>query len=633
MPYQVNEYRFAENSYPNSSANPKHWPRRLVYFLSLFLPLLLVTEVYIFSQPAVYVSSAIILATPGRDTTSITKELSQQHISIQKALLLGPDILKKTIETVPTAHDPASITLAAEQIADTNLLKLSATGHEPQALQNSLEAWIKVYQEARSDYATEISKNISGSINQQLSAIDQQIKHKRQEIAEFRKTNDIADLESNENENQSRLNGLIAALNQALSQAAAAKAELDAMRNDIAAGKIAPPEDNSIAMSVLMEQAARLSTKLADLHGQYTDNYIQLNPALRAIPEQLSKLEAQIAAKNTANAALLLQQINNQYMVAHQSVLDLQQQLAVQKNLIADHSSQFSAYQALQQALSSLESQQSESKQRLIDTEIQHQQKYPPVEIISTANLPDQAISPNYWQQAALGFAACLSTGLLFVWIIGYLCQENKQNPMIKNSGSYLYQESFPAITEFSIRPTLSFNAAKVLTNDRQPRELTADEINMLYQHGDQQTKQIIALLLNGLSITEILSLTAENFDSGQKLIEIPLSARKTAMNATLLALLAANPWETIAWSEPEIDAQLNCAAIDNGLTNPEHINAQTISFSYRLFLIRQGIKFSDLPKIIGSISPIELAAMGKYAPNNASLPLAQVNLDLLNPE
>jgi polysaccharide biosynthesis transport protein len=136
--------------------------------------------------------------------------------------------------------------------------------------------------------------------------------------------------------------------------------------------------------------------------------------------------------------------------------------------------------------------------------------------------------------------------------------------------------------------------------------------------------------LLNGLSLAEILSLNADSFDTVNRMITIPLNHRKLIMSRNAQIMRLTQTWQSLSHETDDIEALLNCTAIDAGLSAPEQINSETIRFSYIVFLVRQGIKLAELPKIIGPISPGQLISFGHYSPETSGLPLDEVELDIL---
>jgi hypothetical protein len=221
---------------------------------------------------------------------------------------------------------------------------------------------------------------------------------------------------------------------------------------------------------------------------------------------------------------------------------------------------------------------------------------------------------------------------LFAVWIADYLQRETPTPSPAPESLplAYLTPILRQALGEFNPQQNLSAQPLKTLENTPTARELSHAEISALFLAAELQTQIIIALLLNGLSGAEILSLQSNSIDLNNSSLTIPLTARSLRLTACTYALCSHSPWTPHLNSLAELDALLGCAAIDAGLFRPEQITTENIGFSYCLFLIRQGIKLSDLPKIIGPVNPKRLLEFGKFSPESAGLALEQIDLDYL---
>lgn len=635
MSFNPNQYRLIGDAYPNTQR--RRWPRRVFLFLSIFLPLLLATQIYVFSQPAIYVSEASVLTTAATDLDQASPDADIQHVSIQKELLLGQAILERTAEQL-LPHEDAShwsvdelrSMFAVTPVVDTNLLKLTAEGPEPKILKRALNAWLEAYRQARADYVEEISEKVTTTLNDELARIERQVNDKRREMNEFRLQHDIVSEESTDNQAHARLQGLNESLNKALEEEVKAKAKTDAIHSAIAQGKAVVPEDDSRSLAVMMDRAGKLRDKIASLRGQYTDEYIRFNPALRNIPEELAELEEKIKTKLDAGGRVVAQEADNEYAAAHQSVVTIQRQMAEHKQQATEYTSQFAKHQALKEELLKLETLQQETKQRLVDIEVKQRQKYPQVEVIDSASLPGKPIGPDYWQESAIAFAASLGLGLLAVWIGDYLRREATIPTVEAIAVNRLQRAPRQAFGGFAAARPITVDTLRALESDAPFRELSHDETVALFKAADHPTRQILALLLNGLSAAEIMSLTADCFDLPQQSINIPSSGRTLPMTQCTEALLARSGWQPIQSTFEELDAMLTCAAIDGGLSGAEQVRSESLSYTYTLFLIRQGIKLTDLNKIIGPVTPSRLLQLGKFSPDGAGLPLEQIDRDYL---
>ncbi|MDD4915695.1 MAG: hypothetical protein PHW13_11745 [Methylococcales bacterium] len=635
MAHDFNEYRVLDKNHDSSQRKPK----RLLYFLSAFLPLLAGSQIYVFSQPAIYRSEATVLTTAATDIDEVSQDADLQHVNIQKDLLLGQGILDKTAAQLNASSDELRGMFAVTPVSETNLLKLTAEGHDPQFLQKAVNAWIAAYLQARSEYVTEISDKLTNTIKNELQRIDQQVDAKRQEIDQFRLANNIQSADSVDNQAHARLQGLNESLNKAMEEEVLAKAKMDAIHNAIKQGKAVVPEADSHTLAAMTEQAGKLQEKLDALRGNYTDEYIRFNPTMRKIPEQLADLQAKINEKLKSGGGIAAQEAENNYAAAQEAVQVIQAQMTQHKKVAAEYTSEFAKLQAMTQELAAMETLQNDTKERLVDIEVKQRQKYPQVEIIDSATLPTHSIRPNYLQEAAIGFAASLLTGLLFIWIIDFLRREDskpQQNSLhvqlnATPAGGFLPDmNAAVALEGYNRQPAISPAAAPSLGYEGGDRELAQQEVVSLFANADLQLTEILSLLLNGLSAGEITALSAESFNTEKQTITVADDGRTLPMNRYTAVLLSAYPWQAIEMSPADIDALLSCAAIDAGLTAPEQIGAGTLSYTYTLFLIRQGVRLGDLPKIIGPVSPGNLILLGKYSPVSAGLSLDKIDLNYM---
>jgi hypothetical protein len=76
------------------------------------------------------------------------------------------------------------------------------------------------------------------------------------------------------------------------------------------------------------------------------------------------------------------------------------------------------------------------------------------------------------------------------------------------------------------------------------------------------------------------------------------------------------------ALSDNDLEALIACAAHDAGLTRPSEVASKTFLHTYIAYLVRKGVKLSDLDKVVGRIPPTVLAAYGVFSPPGAALSL-----------
>lgn len=641
MNYQSPAYHQATDEFdPPPSFKAKRLRRWLV-FLLVFLPCLLGSQSYIFLQPAIYQSVATVLTMAATDIDQASPEADLQHVSIQKQILLGSVIMEKTAERLQQRPNHIK-TWSADELRslfavipepDTNLVQLQAQGPEPKLLQLAINAWIESYLQIRAEFIAENTVKVTEELNNELQRIAQQVQDKRNEIDRFRLSHDILSTESADNQAHARLQGLNKSFNDALEEEVKTKAKFDAILDAISRDETVIPESDSRSMAVLIEQAEKLRDQLAAIEAQYTKEYIDLNPNLNRVREQLVEIEKKISEKASAGKNIARQEAENNYAAAREAVIVLKQQMQAHKKLAADYTSQFTEHQALQKELENLETLQQDTQQRLVEIDVKQRQKYPQVDVVDWASLPDKPISPNYLQESLLAFAISLALALLAVMIIDYL---NRESPMATSAplslgGIHLHHQPSAMLDVSQQQPQrVVYDPLKALPVDEVPRQMSRQEILDLYQTAEPAIKAVISLLLNGLSLTEIRKLTPDCLNVDTLMILIP-GQRNLLMNQTVAHLFASgyvfSDWPT----EDDIKGLLCCAAIDSGLSHPEQVTVETLQFTYMLFLLQQGIKLADLTKIVGPLSPSRLLELSQWANPQPGVSLEQISLDYLH--
>lgn len=464
------------------TANSLSWPRSLrrrSLFLLVFLPVLLISEIYIFLQPAVYESQALVLTTAATPIDQTHGEADPEHVNIQKQVLLGQPVLEKTAETLKEQKTPANLTInelknlfQVKPVTDTNLVQLTAEGSPPQFLQLALDTWIKTYQQIRAEYIAEVTEKASATIAGEQSRLEQQVRDKRQEIETFRQLHDIVSLESVDNEAHARLQGLNNSLNAALEEEAKAKAKLDAIRAAIADGKAVVPEADSQSMAVLIEKAERLREKLQAQRDQYTDEYIEFHPTLRNLKIQLADLDQKIREKEQVGSGFALQEAEKDYGAARRTVATLKQQMAEHKQKAAEYTNQFAKHKAMQEELIKLEELLQQTKQRLIEIEVKQRQSNPQLDVVDWASLPDRPVKPDYTQEASIAAAVSLSLALLVVWLSDYLNKEPTLTTINTVTEFQLYHQPESKLGDDTASQALGFNKVNRLRRADDPKEL-----------------------------------------------------------------------------------------------------------------------------------------------------------------
>ena len=627
--------------YPNNNLNlrpdliQRPWFRshRFIIFVSVFLICAVASLAYNYSRPAIYRSSATLLISAMTAIDSESKAVDIQHVAIQKQILLGHELVAETFSRLKAANTsdavhtltPADIQklLNVEPIAQTNLVEIQAEGRDPEFLPLLINTWIDVYLDARAKDVQQLTANTKSIVEGELNGLSEKINSARTELEMFRKTNDISSTGRAENEPLARLNGLNDALNKASEDEVKAKTLLNTIKLAISRDQTVVPEQQRDSLQELEKNLQDLQEKLTEFDKRFTRDYLNKQPDLKVIPEQIKKLEAEILKKREQGKKTALEEAENNYAAAQQNLAEIRAQLNESKKQAATFTSKFSEHEALKSNLEGLEKLYRDTQERLVQIQTSHKEKYPQVTVINRAYPSMEPIKPDYSRDALIALAGSVVFGLFSVWMFDYLTRRERQpSPPITLSGIHMYH---PGAAD-----GLNYQQAAPLPIQQRPtnalaspmnRELSVHQLRILLNASNLKGKQVISLLLSGLTLDEAASLKAEQLDLEKATLTVNGSAPRTLPIHRALTALFAQSGDRPVWDtdkpalSDDLAAALLCAAVDSGLPNPGEISAEAIRHSYIAYLVRQGLRLADLEQITGYLEPSVISNYSSYSP------------------
>jgi integrase len=175
---------------------------------------------------------------------------------------------------------------------------------------------------------------------------------------------------------------------------------------------------------------------------------------------------------------------------------------------------------------------------------------------------------------------------------------------------------------------------------DPEPRELTDAEIAALLRATSDDGRLILTALLSGLSADDIVALNWDQIDldagmirvSGESPRVLPLS---DPLRQLIIAYRALQPQAAGAVLRSlsggplpldDIRSLVMYTAYDAGIEGADEVTPQTLRHTYLVYLLRQGIRFADIGRIVGRLPQQELAAYMRFAPSQPRRPLEQID-------
>ncbi len=636
------EFPLNNNFGSSADFNRQPWFRspRFIIFGVVFLVSATIGLAYTFSRPAIYRSSATLLTSAMTAIDRDSNAADIQHVAIQKQILLGDEIVTETLLRLKASEATNSLLqLAAsdirnlmdvEAVTETNLVEVRAEGPDAEFLPVLINTWIDVYLDARAEEVKHLTDNTTRVIEDELKGLTDKIKLARAELQAFRQNNDILSTGRDENEALSRLKGLNDSLNKASESEVKAKANLDAIKLAIANNQTVVPKQELGSLQNLEKRLEELHEKLAELDKRFTRDYLNLQPDLKVIPEQIKKLEAAIEDKRHYGRNIVLTEAEYDYTAAQQTVKDIHAQLNEHKKQVAKFTTKFSEHETLKTDLEGLEKLYRETNERLIQIETSHKEKYPQVTVIKRAYLSGDPIRPNYQRDAIIALVSSLLLGLFTVWIFEYLTRKQEHQSPITLSGIHMYTPAAERVNyhQTAVIPLEQQNNALAIPVNR---ELSIEDLKALLAASTLQGKQLIALLLSGLTLEETAALKADQINLDLATITVMGPIPRTVNIGPAVKLLfeqsdGAPVWSTDTPAAPkEFATSLLCAAIDSGLPDFTKINAEAIRHSYILYLVRQGLRLSGLQEIVGNLATPVISYYSAYLPMQKNRDIDQI--------
>ena len=607
---------------------------RFKQFLASFLVFSLIGLVYVYQRPAIYQSKVALLTVAPSAVDQPGQEANIQHVAIQGNIITGQKLIELTRETLssltsisipsaPVIHDM----LFFEPVADTNLVELRAEGEDPEFLPLLLNTLTEQYQLYRREQIAVATAETSSALNDQFSTLTVKVEQKRDELDQFRSKHNILSVGRDENQVLTRLKGLTDSLNTANEAEVIASARLRAVKSAINKGESVVPDGDERTLANLEARAQELREEVDDLEKRYTPQYIELQPNLKNIPEQLAKIEEKIAGMKGKGRGVALAEAEENYYAARQVAAELERQVEDYKDTATEFTRRFAEHEALIEELAQLELLYRETQDRLIQIEVQQREKYPQVEVFERTYQANQPIRPDYTRDAGIALLVSFLLGLAIIWLIEFLNRDGKSMQGGVGSWSRIYTANNPAalLGQRETANKLEFNQQLVIENHA-VSELDVGDMEQLLNAANKEGQLVIAGLLSGLTIEELITLAPDQIDrEGQQLSITGSSPRNIQLSPGLLKRIT--ECEEIPNEAAEAEALITCAAFDSALRDPETIDAEVIRRSYITYLIRQGFQLRELKTIIGSVSAQELAGYSAYTVDRTGKPADEINL------
>ncbi len=612
--------------------------KRWVLFLLCFSLVITIGLTINYSRDAIYRATATVLTVKPKAVDMRSEEADVQHVAIQERFLLEDDILLQVLET--SSDNSLDLNqlrefLSVTEVIETNLVELRAEGAKPEQLASLVNNWAQAYQDFRARQIELAKTNTTTELQEEQDKLQSQINKKQLEMNLFMEEYDIVSLEREDNRVAAKLKGLNKSINNAREKLIEETAYQQSVEQAVNRGDTVVPAEQRAPLKEKRLAAKQIQDRLSSLEQRYTKAYIERDPKLKELPIILKELEQDINNALILGRQAVLEDAQQRVEKARQTLRALEIALSEHEKSAHEFSTRFEEHKALLSGIKQLQTLYDSNLERIAKIQIRNQEKYPPVQVVNWARVPEIPISPDYQRDAFISFGVALITALFVTWLVEYLSGHKtaESSPL---TGVRIYTTDVSSQTsalEQDIQaPNLTMHETSVglLSQEIQFQALEPSSLRALIDTAVPTLQCCMILLLNGISPRDLLSLniTSEN----DKISVTQDESGKTQLTENSIKLIQQIKNDEIDFSMftsvDVLNAHLSIAAVDAGLENPDAFNSENIWFSYVLYLVQQGARLSELSKRTGNLSTKLLAYLAQFSPPGKNHGLDEIDIE-----
>lgn len=618
--------------------------RRIIVFCAVFLLSAIASLSYTFMRPAIYMASARLQVTPAAKLPRVEAPAADNTpaVLVELQILNSRPLLEKVVGRLAEQGDLRSIQsdpvlavqdmLKVTRVEGTNVIQIEAKGSDKVLLPHLVNGLIEAYREQQAAAGKSSTLTELTEAREEARVIDGRVAEKKQAMEAFRLQSNIVSAERGENRTLSRLTGLSNALNAAEEREALAQGKVQALEQAIREGKRGPLAKDNPTVATLENRLSQLREEWRSLERQFTPQYLDMDPNARSLRTRIANLEQQLEAERGKSRQDALAAAKEDLASAQATTQRLQQQMANDKQAVQNFSRRMTEFQGMQEELKGLEQMRLAARQRLLGLEASELARKPRIQVLETAVLPETAWRPLYWRDAGFSLLGSLALGFLAVWFVEFF---DRAEPVTPGPSTVIIPQPWvsvahPDTAQLGAEPepaSLTANAQAPLLAAPQFRELSDDELRKLLANAAPDNLPLLVCLLSGLTSTSLTELRVAHVDVAGHLLTVPDEPDYVlpleGPLRELTARCAGLPGDTVLFpgvagrpqTEADVRAVVAFSAHDANLANAQDVTPESLRYTYIAFLVRQGLRFSDLNKAVGRVAPDSLTTLAAIAP------------------
>ena len=635
--------------------------RRVLVFFGVFLVCAAATLAYTFMRQAIYLADARVQVTPSdigpSQAASAARDVSQSFL-VELQILNSRPLLEKVVKRMAGKAEVTNLDeqvqnlqqkLTVNPVSGTNVVQLEARSPDRLEVARIVNTVIEVYREQQTTTGEDALDGQLRDARAALKVMDERVNARKKVVEDFRIRNSIISAERDENSTLSRLKGLGQSINSANEKEAIAEGKIRALEQAVAEGKRGTNAKDNPTVASMEARLSQLREEYKSLERQFTPQYLDMDQNAKGLKMRIANLEQQIEVEREKGQQSALSAAREELASAKSASQRLQQQLGEDRQNVQGFTRRFADFKAMEEELQGLAQMQQAARQRLITLEATATERKPRTLVVEPAAIPETPWRPLYAQDAAISVAGSLALAFFAVFFVEFF---NRTEPVPAGPSTVIIPQPW---MQTGYAPGVALGAApapQALSHRAQaeqevgllakpmPRELTQREVHQLLSAASPEHLLVLVCLLCGLRAQEIAALKVSDLSAeadGTRILKVPGdSARTLPLVGPLSGLYAAAdpaaqelPLIPAALGRPmqvdDIDAIVTSSAFDAGVEQPQSVTPESLRHTYVAFLVRQGLRFSDLSRIVGRMSADTLNALAPLAPAGERRAMAEV--------
>lgn len=635
--------------------------RRLKVFLSVFLAVLVAGMLWNFMRHDEYLATARMRIAPGTNMPrDVVPAAGIAHSPVQEAAFLTQvQVLtgRPLLHAVAQRLEQAGFTLAedagnpaealqamisATPVEGTQVVELRAVAGKPDLTAAVLNGLMEAYgKQSVAAFGNAEAENLA-QVREEVGRLAESATDKREQIEAFRATTGIVSAEREENLALSSLKGLNNSLNNAVERSVTADARLAAIREGGALGRKRGGAKDDPTLASMEQRVSALREELREMERSYTPAFMDLDPHAKALQARVAELESQISSQRAAGRSSALNDAEEEAASARAAVERLHAQIAATKHSAREAAARFAQAKSLDDDLAQVEQAHREALARLARIEASERSRHPVLELVEAASVPGAPFRPDRLRDGSFVLAAAFMLGVLAMWFVELF---NRRPAPSAGGRTFVVPQPWlatgPGLSQLNMNGVagalphefIQTEPTALLSHTLPERELTQSEVSALLHAATGATRFACAALLMGVGLDELLALRQSDFDRARMSLSIGgANPRQVTLPAWCADAIDAEGDGPLlhdatggALTPEDMKSMLICAALDAGLDDATALNTDVLRHTCIAWLVRQGVRFSDLAGRVGRISADALIGYSGLTPIREGMEEAEI--------